>query len=248
VAPLAAPAAAPGAGPRRGRWRTPLLAGLALAGVAAVALGGFALHKELTRPATAAEAAAAGQAEIATRWQRLPAGRLFPTTISYLSPGQQQTTALRVGIAPATSCTVALDPAAAAIFRTHGCRTILRATYADASGSLAVTVGIAVMPSNAAAQSAVSNLVIQPGHAGVRAATFPGTRVAGYGDAQRGWFHAQTENGPYVFMYAAGFADGRVGPDNLTSEPQDLGNGVLTRLFTVLTEGGPPCSRADIRC
>lgn len=219
---------------------------LALAGVAALAVGGFALHQELTRPATAAEAAAAGRAEIANRWQRLPAGQLFPATISYLSPGKQQFTALRVGIAPATTCTAALDPAAATIFR--GCRTVLRATYVDASGSLAVTVGIAVMPSTAAAQRAVSNLTIQPGRAGVRAASFPGTRVAGYGDAQRGWFHAASGNGPYAFFYAAGFADGRRGADDLTSEPQHLGSGVLTRLIAVLTGGGPPCARADIRC
>lgn len=219
---------------------------LALAGVAALAVGGFALHQELTRPATAAEAAAAGRAEVATRWQRLPAGRLFPATISYLSAGKQQVTALRVGVAPATTCTAALDPAAVAIFR--GCRTVLRATYVDASGSLAVTVGIAVMPSTAAAQRAVSNLTIQPGHAGVRAASFPGTRVAGYGDAQRGWFHAASGNGPYAFFYAAGFADGRRGADDLTNEPQHLGSGVLTRLIAVLTGGGPPCQRADIRC
>jgi hypothetical protein len=246
VVPRAATAAAPGAGPRRARWHTPLLIVLIVAGVAGLAIGGFALHAELTRPATAAEAATAGRTEIATRWQRLPAGQLFPASVSYLSPGQQRTTALRVGIAPATSCTAALDPAAAAIFR--GCRTMLRATYTDASGSLAVTVGIAVMRSTAAAQSAVSSLTIQPGHAGVRAVSFPGTRVAGYGDAQRGWFHATAGTGPYAFFYAAGFADGRRGTGDLTSAPQHLGSGVLTRLITVLTAGGPPCSRADIRC
>jgi hypothetical protein len=124
---------------RRPRWHTPLLVVLSLAGVAGLAIGGFALHAELTRPATAAEAAAAGRAEIATRWQRLPAGRLFPATISYLSAGRQQTTARRVGIAPAASCAAALDPAVAAIFRARGCRAVLRASYTDSSGSLTVT-------------------------------------------------------------------------------------------------------------
>jgi hypothetical protein len=221
---------------------------LTLAGLAGLAAGGFALYAELTRRPTAAEAAAAGRAEIATRWQRLPAGRLFPASVSYLGPGKQRITAQRVGIAPAASCAAALDPAAATIFRTHGCRTVLRATYADASGSLAVTVGVAVMPSTAEVQSAVSNLTIQPGHAGVRAAGFPGTRVAGYSDAQRGWFHAAVGNGPYAFFYAAGFADGRRGTGDLTSAPQHLGSGVLTRLITELTGGGSPCARADIRC
>lgn len=233
---------------RRSRWHTPLLVVLALAGVAGLAVGGFALHAELTRTATAAEAAAAGREEIATRWQRLPAGQLFPASISYLSPGQQPTTAVRVGIAPATSCAAALDPAAAAIFRAHGCRTVLRATYADASGSLAVTVGVVVLRSTAAAQSAVSALTISSGHPGVRAVSFPGTRAAGYSDAQRGWFHATASAAPYAFLYAAGFADGRRGTGDLTSAPQHLGSGVLTRLIAVLTAGGPPCSRADIRC
>ncbi len=233
---------------RRPRWHTPLLVALALAGVAGLAIGGFALHAELTRPATAAEAAAAGRDEIATRWQRLPAGRLFPATISYVSAGRQQTTALRVGIAPAASCAAALDPAVAAIFRARGCRTVLRASYTDSSGSLTVTVGVVVMRSTSAAQSAVSDLLIQPGHAGVRAVSFPGTRAAGYGDAQRGWFHAEPGSGPYAFLYAAGFTDGRRGTGDLTTEPRRLGSGVLSRLITVLTAGGPPCSRADIRC
>jgi hypothetical protein len=242
----AAPASpAPG---RRPRWRTPLLVLLALAGVAALAVGGFALHQELTRSATAAEAAAAGRAEVATRWQRLPAGRLFPATISYLSAGKQQVSAVRVGIAPAASCAAALDPAAASIFRARGCRTVLRASYTDPSGSLTVTVGIVVMRSTAAAQNAVSDLAIQPGHAGVRVVSFPGTLAAGYGDAQRGWFHAEPGNGPYAFLYAAGFTDGRRGSDDLTTEPSHLGSGVLSRLITVLTGGGPPCTRRDIQC
>ncbi len=237
-----------GAGVRRARWHAPLLVVLALAGVAGLAVGGFALHAELTRRATAAEAAAAGRAEIATRWQRLPAGRLFPASISYLSPGKQRTTALRVGIAPATSCAAGLDAPAEQIVRPHGCRTVLRATYSDASGSLAVTVGIVVLPSTAAAQSAASGMTIQPPPAGVRAVSFPGTRTAGYGEAQRGWFHAVAANGPYVFLYAAGFTDGRQGIGELTTGPGHLANAVLSRLITELTGGGAPCSRADIRC
>jgi hypothetical protein len=248
LAPVAAPAALPPAGAGRPRWHTPLLVVLVLAGIAGLAVGGFALHAELTRHATAAEAAAAGRAEITTRWERLPAGQLFPATISYVSAGQQRTTAQRVGIAPAASCAAALDPAAAAIFHARGCQTVLRASYTDASGSLTVTVGVVVMRSTTAAQSAVSDLAIQPGHAGVRAVSFPGTRAAGYGDAQRGWFHAEGGNGPYAFLYAAGFTDGRRGTGDLTTEPTALGSGVLSRLITVLTAGRPPCSRADIQC
>ena len=176
------------------------------------------------------------------------AGRLFPARIRYVTAGRLPSTALRVGIAPATSCAAALDPAAAAIFRAHGCRTVLRATYADASGSLAVTVGVVVLHSAAAAQSAVSGLTISSGHPGVRAVSFPGTRAAGYGDAQRGWFHATASAAPYAFLYAAGFADGRRGTGDLTSAPQQLGAGVLSWVTSVLTANGPPCARPDIRC
>jgi hypothetical protein len=221
---------------------------LTVTGLTALAAGGFGLHAELTRPATAAEVAAAGRAEIATRWQRLPAGKLFPAVIRYVTSGNRRSSALRVGIAPSASCTAALDPVAAAIFRQHGCRTVLRATYADRSGTMAVTVGVVVMRSTAAAQTAVSDLIIQPGHAGLRAVSFPGTRVAEYGDAQRGWFHAEASSGPYAFFYAAGFADGRRGTEDLTSEPAHLGTGVLSWMIAVLTGGGPPCARADIRC
>ena len=248
LTPVVAPAATPPARVRRPRWHTPLLVVLTLAGVAGLAIGGFALHAELTRHATAAEAAAAGRAEIATRWERLPAGRLFPADIRYGTAGHRVGTARRVGIAPAASCAAALDPAAAAIFRARGCQTVLRASYTDASGSLTVTVGVVVMHSTTAAQSAVSDLTIQPGHAGVRAVSFPGTRAAGYGDAQRGWLHAEPGDGPYAFLYAAGFTDGRRGTGDLTSEPQHLGAGVLSWVINVLTAGGPPCSRADIRC
>jgi hypothetical protein len=221
---------------------------LTVTGLTALAAGGFGLHAELTRPATAAEVAAAGRAEIATRWQRLPAGKLFPAVIRYVTSGNRRSSALRVGIAPSASCTAALDPVAAAIFRARGCRTVLRASYTDAPGSLTVTVGIVIMRSTAAAQNAVSDLAIQPGHAGVRAVSFPGTLAAGYSDAQRGWFHAEPGNGPYAFLYAAGFTDGRRGSDDLTTEPSDLGSGVLSRLITVLTAGGPPCTRLDIQC
>jgi hypothetical protein len=62
----------------RGRLRTGAIVVLVLAGLAGLAGGGIPLYAELTRHATGAEVAAAGRAEIATRWQRLPAGSIFP--------------------------------------------------------------------------------------------------------------------------------------------------------------------------
>ena len=114
-----------------------------------------------------------------------------------------------------------------------------------------MTVGVVVMRSTSAAQSAVSDLLIQPGHAGVRAVSFPGTRAAGYGDAQRGWFHAEPGSGPYAFLYAAGFTDGRRGTGDLTTEPAAAGqrragpadHRAHRRRPTVLAGGHPMLSR-----
>lgn len=59
----------------------------------------------------------------------------------------------------------------AAIARRHGCRMVLRATYLDASGTLAVTMGVAVMDSPLAAQQADATVTSDLPNAGVRAAT-----------------------------------------------------------------------------
>ena len=220
---------------------------LIVLGLAGIAGGGVALYLEMTRSATPAEVAAAGQAEVASRWTRLTAGQVFPATIGYLTSDGVQTTAYRAGIAPGSSCTAALDPAIAAIARRHDCRIVLRATYLDASGTLAVTVGVAVMASPLAAQQADATATSDLPNAGVQAATFPGTTAGQFGDAQRGWFQSMSR-GSYVFMYAAGYADGRPGAKAGIAGPPDLGMGVLEHVAGVLTAGGPPCQRKDVRC
>jgi hypothetical protein len=247
--PGAVPGQAPGpAVHRRGWLRAVAVITLVLAGLAGLAGGGIALYAELTRHATAAETAAAGRAEIATRWQRLPAGSIFPATVSYLTSNGLRTTARRVGIAPRASCTAALDPAAAAVLRHHGCVTVLRATYLDASGTLAVTVGVAVMPSPAAAQAVANAMTSLPGHPGLRAVRFPRTTADLFGDAQRSWRDVAASHGPYAYLYAAGYTDGRRGGSRSLPGPGDLGNGVLGQIITVLSGGPQPCARKDIRC
>lgn len=220
---------------------------LIVLGLAGIAGGGVALYLELTRSATPAEVAAAGSAEVASRWTRLTAGQIFPATVGYLTSDGVQTTAYRTGIAPGSSCTAALDPAVAAVVRRHGCRTVLRATYLDASGTLAVTVGVVVMQSPRAAQLADATVTTDQPDAGVRAATFAGTTAGQFGDAQRGWFQAMTR-GPYVFLSAAGYADGRPGAKTDVTGPADLGMGVLEHVAGTLSAGGPPCQRKDVKC
>jgi hypothetical protein len=232
----------------RGRLRTGAIVVLVLAGLAGLAGGGIPLYAELTRHATGAEVAAAGRAEIATRWQRLPAGSIFPATVSYLTSDGLRTTARRVGIAPRVSCPAAVDPAAAAVLRRHGCVTVLRATYLDASGTLAVTVGVAVMPSLAAAQAAVNALPSGPGQPGLRAVRFPQTTAGLFGNAQRSRQDVAASHGSYAYFYAAGYTDGRSAGNRSAPGPGDLGNGVIGQIVTVLSGGPQPCARKDIRC
>ncbi len=223
---------------------------LVLVGLAGVGGGGFSVARELTRHATGAEQAAAVQAEIASRWQRLAAGKIFPATFPYTTSDFGATmTARRVGIAPRATCATALDPAVASLLRKWGCVTVLRATYVDASGTLAVTAGIAVMPSVGAADRVVDASDEEPAQAGVLTFGLPGTLADQFGNAQRRAFGSIQSLGPYIFLYAAGYTDGRVS-GSATSTPAlgDLGSGVTVELQTVLTSHGSVCGMRDIRC
>src|SRR5215469_17984692 len=93
-----------------------------------------------------------------------------------------------VGIAPAAGCDAALDPPAAAVLTRYGCTAVLRATYLDSSGTIAVTIGIAVMRSAHAATLADDSMSSLPESDNVRVAVFPGTIASGFTDAQRAAF------------------------------------------------------------
>jgi len=225
-----------------------VLAILLIVGLAAVAGGGYGLYAQLTRHATAAEARAAGQQEAATRWLRLTAGQIFPRTVSYLSTASGgRWSAHLVGIAPQASCTAATDPAAGTALMRSGCRTVLRATYADASDTLIATVGIAVMPSSARVSAALP--AVEAGvNEGVLAVPFPGTVAGLFGNAQRAVFGLRGQ-GPYILFDSVGFADGRV-THLADSDPalRDMGDGIVHALAGVFTAPGNPCREKDIRC
>jgi hypothetical protein len=256
LAVLGAPATASTAWPEKLPRRPRRLArGVALtllvaAGLAGVGGGGAGLALELTRTATKAEVAAAVQAEIASRWQRLPAGKIFPAAVGYSTSDQgAPTTARRVGIAPPATCASALDPPVASLLRRYGCVTVLRATYLDASGTLAATAGIVVMASASAASQAVDASGGGPTSTGVRTFSLPGTVADRFGDPQRRVFSQVLRVGPYVVLYAAGYTDGRVSGSAVTA-PQlaDLGSGLVTSLLTRLTSHGSACQMKDIQC
>lgn len=237
--------------PARRAGRVIALAALIVVGVAGIGAGGTFLTRELTRGPTSAEKAAAIQQEIASRWRRYPAGKIFTPTIGYsTSDFGANFNATLVGIAEPVSCSAALDPGVANPLVKDGCVTVLRATYLDPSGTEATTVGVLVMKSTSAADLAIADANSLPPSAGVRTFPLSGTLADQFGDAQRQFFSSLSNIGPYVFMSVAGYTDGRVvdsaatSPDSLS----DLGNGVIVSMQSVLSYHVNACAMKDIRC
>jgi hypothetical protein len=166
--------------------------------------------------------------EVMRRWQTMPAGQIFPASVSYQLSAtvlQDMTPlsldALRVSIAPQESdCAKAVTSAsAAAALHRNGCEAVLRATYVDATRSFVMTVGVAVLPNATAAAGADSGLTT-PRLAAARQASAQGRLPAGVLEAR---FHgagagrydynrqisASFTAGPYLVMYAAGYSDSR---------------------------------------
>lgn len=166
--------------------------------------------------------------QVAGRWQTMPAGEIFPASVPYQLPATvlEDTTplnldALRVGIAPQQSdCAKSMTSAAAgAVLGREGCEAVLRATYVDSTRSYVMTVGVAVLPTAAAASSADTRLsqplltAARTAHgtarlaAGVQVVRFPGMAGELY-DYNR-QISASFSDGPYVIMYAVGYSDRR---------------------------------------
>jgi hypothetical protein len=187
---------------------------LGLAGLAASAAG--IMVQVLPRRFTEAQRQEIIAWEIGKRWRTWPAGQIFPATVPYqvtgFAPGDGgglRLTAYRIGIASQASCESATDPPAARVLARHGCLAVLRATYGDATGALAVTVGIVVLPAPASADASLNALPHASGlEPGVRAVPFSHTLAAQFGDTQRqlSWI---SNEGPYLVMSTVGYADGR---------------------------------------
>lgn len=212
-----------GPGPARGGgWRARLALLALIAGVAGLLLSAAGVVVQiLPRSFTAVQQHQITAWEVSARWRAWPAGRIFPAAVPYQLPGSALAsmnglalTAHRTGIAPQSACRPATDPPVATVLAAHGCLAVLRASYEDATGSMAVTVGIAVFPdtgAEAAAARALPSHVLPGGSGfapGVRPVRFPGTVTARFGPAQRQLTWA-SRRGPYLVMAAAGYADGR---------------------------------------
>ena len=154
--------------------------------------------------------------EVGKRWRTWPAGRIFPAAIPYEltpaaldSPDGVRLAARRIGIAPQAPCAAAADRAASRVLARQGCEAMLRATYQDATGAFAVTIGIAVLPTPGQASDSVHALPRGVSATpSVRAVQFRHTLVAGFTDPARQLSQAISA-GPYLVMSTVGYADGR---------------------------------------
>ncbi|MGH3121855.1 MAG: hypothetical protein ACRDPF_28325 [Streptosporangiaceae bacterium] len=216
-----------GASAGRGRRAAAVIALiLGLAGFA-VSAAGLAIQL-LPRHFSAGEQRQIEAWEVMRRWQTTQAGQIFPASVPYQLPASVlhdvaplSLEALRISISPQESdCAKAVTSAAAgAALRKNGCEAVLRATYVDATRSYVMTVGVAVLPNATAATSADSGLApprLAAAHAASARGGLPaGVKVVSFGRATAGVYdyHRQISKsytaGPYLIMYAVGYADGR---------------------------------------
>lgn len=189
--------------------------------------------------------------ELGRLWRELPAGRIFPASVTYRGPGALdddpalRLTASRIGIAPQAPCAAATDPAVLAVLARGGCEAMLRATYADGTDSYVITVGVAAMPGSAAARSA-SRALERSGSAskaGVRAVPVTGTPAGAFTDRSRQLW-GRVLAGPYLVFYTVGYTgDPRYQPvaadQYADAEMTQAGRGVAQRVGSVLNPPVP---------
>jgi hypothetical protein len=196
---------------------------VALCGLGVATRG--ALTQVMPRRFTIAQQRQIQSWEIGRRWRKLPETSIFPGSVPYQLPAQAlggaslALTAQRLGIGPPADCARGADPAAAKVLARYGCTTMLRATYVDSTGSMLVTVGVAVLPSIPAATAAGNRLTKekpQDTTGSVAPVPVAGTLAAGFSGAQRQLSWA-THAGSYVIMATAGYADGRP-PEHVTAD------------------------------
>jgi hypothetical protein len=236
---------------RQRRTRILAIAVLVLGGLGLAGFGTGALVQVMPRKFTAGQRQQITDWEFGKRWRDLPAGAIFPASVSYAAPAaldddpSLMLSARRVGVAKQASCASAADPVAGAALDREGCTALLRATYVDSTDNYVVTVGAAVLPDTAKAAAAAQVI----GNAGgvrsaVHAVPVTGTPAAAFTDKRRqlsGVFSA----GTYVVLYTVGYADTRpkepVAGDKYTdAEMKSAGTGVAHDVLSVLAAPVPP--------
>ena len=196
--------------------------------------------------------------EVAKRWRTTSKAQLFPAVIGYEltsspsgSKGGLKLKARRLAIAPQASCVKAAGGSRAlmAMLNGDGCQALLRSTYTDASSSMVLTAGIAVLENQASAVAAARYLTGGPalGQGGPARLVLSPYRVSGTPAALFGFKQRQLSwvvaAGPYLVISTVGYADGRprvpVRTDSyVLQEMNSLARGVAIAVAAPL--GAPP--------
>jgi hypothetical protein len=230
-------------GPRRLGAIAAMLAGLVGLAVSAVGIA----HNLLPRQFTPTQRRQIMAWELERRWRSLPAGAIFPASVTYTVAGGDlnassdlalQARLLR--ISQTTGCGAAVTGAAAELLAKYGCDAALRATYVDSSGSLVATLVVAVLPDTSAQHAVVRELTGSGPNspALVRALRVADSPAAEFGGGQRQLTRAAGA-GPYLILSTAGFADGRhrvrlSGDPYLGTEMSSLASGLVGSAERVL--------------
>lgn len=203
----------------------------------------------LNRDPTNAELRLAADAEVARRWRAWPAGRIFPERLSYVPEDAPSEFATRAGIAPDVGCEGSVDASLIPILSQHGCRAVLRASYADQLQGVVVTVGVVVFPDQQAAYRARGQ--ITGSTTALRAVAFPGTVAARFDDPAR-QSGSSERGGPYLVLTTAGQSDGRPAAAIRTPRPGGMftvGPQLAhTIARTLSTRALPDCTSHDWQC
>jgi len=195
-----------------GSGRAVKIAACATAAVTCLAVAVFAggrARAEQTRHPTVAELSAAAATGVAQRWERTPAGSIFPESIRYTTDLMTKEKASRVAINPDDTCASALDGTLRGLAAKDGCVAGLRADYADQLLGSVYTVGVLAFPSAKRAASFYHKVPLSAyPAAGLNALAVAGTPAALFADAAR-QASAALLAGPYVVLAVAGYSDGR---------------------------------------
>ncbi|WP_146104058.1 hypothetical protein [Nonomuraea solani] len=164
---------------------------------------------------------------VSERWRAWPVARVFPDTVTGVSPSGARVTYVLAGVAPEAPCRVAFQPAAVR----PGCRVALRATYADSTQTFVTTVGIAVLDGPGRGPWGAGR------PATVRPVAFPGGPAERFGPRQYFTGALIGSGERYLVATAAGYADGRSYQpgDRVTRRLRDAARQVATTLHRALT-------------
>ncbi|WP_067482681.1 hypothetical protein [Actinomadura hibisca] len=244
------------------------IAVLTTLGLAAVLGAAGAIGWSVLRAPTAKQIETAGEKEIATRWATLPAGEIFPARVKEDIPPRNMSGLFgqtpenkasrgfvqRAGIAPEAACAQAFDPKLADVLTKNGCQTVLRATYIDSTGTLATTIGVAVMGDVRQAGRAEAAVNTAFGSAlkesvGLRAVAFPGTAAKDFTDALRQDFWMDVPQAPYLMFRTSGWTLDRGKPDRkVLIEDFSFARFMQSRILDRLSDRTEPCERKRVQC